>query len=39
MNFGRTYVNITLRPEDDTDSAELGELDYQFALEINGFFD
>jgi len=39
MNFGRTYVNITLRPEDDGDSAELGELDYQFALEINGFFD
>ena len=35
ISFGRTYVNITLRPEDDGE-AQLNEADYQFAAEIDG---
>ena len=36
ISFGRTYVNITLRPEDDDGEAQLNEADYQFAAEIDG---
>ena len=36
ISFGRTYVNITLRPEDDDEGVELNEADYQFAAEIDG---
>ena len=35
ISFGKTYVNITIRPEDEADSAELTEKDYQFAGEID----
>ncbi len=36
ISFGRTYVNITLRPEVDDEAVELTESDYQFAAEIDG---
>ncbi len=38
ISFGRTYVNITLRPEDDSDSGQLGEADFQFTKQIDGLF-
>ena len=36
ISFGRTYVNITLRPEQDGDSAALSAADRRFADEIDG---
>ncbi len=36
ISFGRTYVNITLRPERDGDSAALSAADRRFADEIDG---
>ena len=38
ISFGRTYVNITLRPESEDDGAKLIESDYQFATQIDGIF-
>ena len=34
-SFGRTYVNITLRPDDDGPDAQLREADRAFAAEID----
>jgi len=34
ISFGRTYVNITLRP--DADDAPISEADRSFAAEIDG---
>ena len=34
ISFGRTYVNITIRPEGD--NAELNDADRAFAKEIDG---
>lgn len=34
ISFGRTYVNITLRP--DSDDAPISEADRSFAAEIDG---
>ncbi len=34
ISFGKTYVNITIRPENSDDLGELSEDDYQFATEI-----
>jgi len=39
ISFGQKYVNITLRPENDDEGAELSEADRQFALEIDGLLD
>ncbi len=39
ISFGKTYVNITLRPKNDCDEAELTDKDYNFASEINGLLD
>ena len=36
ISFGRTYVNITLRPEQDGEAAVLSEADRRFAGEIDG---
>ncbi len=36
ISFGKTYVNITLRP--DNDKTPLSEDDFKFAEEIDGFF-
>ncbi len=38
ISFGRTYVNITLRPEQDGDAAALSAADRRFADEIDGLF-
>ena len=35
ISFGRTYVNITLRPDDDGPEAQLSEADRAFAAEID----
>ena len=39
ISFGKTYVNITLRPDSEADEAELTDKDYKFASEIDGLFD
>ena len=39
ISFGRTYVNITLRPEVDDETSRITEADYQFAAEIDGLLD
>ena len=35
ISFGSTYVNITIRPEDDGAEAQLSEADRSFAAEID----
>ncbi len=35
ISFGKTYVNITLRPENEDDQAQLSEEDHSFATQIN----
>ena len=39
ISFGRTYVNITLRPEDDAEDTQLSEADHTFASEIDALLD
>ncbi|WP_320676503.1 4a-hydroxytetrahydrobiopterin dehydratase [Prochlorococcus sp. MIT 1300] len=39
ISFGKTYVNITLRPENEVEDAQLKEADRQFAAEIDGLLD
>ena len=36
ISFGRTYVNITLRPESDDADDQLSKADHQFASDIDG---
>ncbi len=36
ISFGKTYVNITLRPESDEEGTPLSDSDYKFASEIDG---
>lgn len=38
ISFGRTYVNITLRPEPEGDDSQLSDDDRSFALEIDALF-
>ena len=38
ISFGKTYVNITLRPDSDDIGAELVDSDYQFADQIDALF-
>ena len=35
ISFGRTYVNITIRPDDDAPDASLSEADRALATEID----
>ena len=35
ISFGKTYVNITLRPESEDDDAALTDADRSFAAEID----
>ena len=35
ISFGRTYVNITIRPEDDAPDASLTEADRALSAEID----
>ncbi len=37
ISFGKTYVNITIRPE--SEDADLSAADHLFAKEIDGFLD
>lgn len=39
ISFGKTYVNITLRPEVEVPDAELTENDYRFAAEIDSILE
>ena len=39
ISFGRTYVNITLRPESEDKGAQMTDIEYKFASEIDGLFD
>ena len=38
ISFGKTYVNITVRPESEDSLAELGLVDDEFAREIDLLF-
>ncbi len=38
ISFGRTYVNITLRPESEGDGSQLSVDDRCFASEIDALF-
>ncbi len=39
ISFGKTYVNITVRPINDDESTKLTDDDYRFASEIEGLID
>ena len=39
ISFGKTYVNITLRPGSDLEVVKLGEEDYSFAREIDKLYE
>ncbi len=39
ISFGKTYVNITLRPESEEKDAEITSIEYDFAAEIDGLLD
>ena len=40
ISFGKTYVNITLRPEDaEGDQSELSDSDLEFASQIDDLLD
>ena len=36
ISFGRTYVNITIRPESEGQDAEITDVENKFASEIDG---
>ncbi|QNI74063.1 4a-hydroxytetrahydrobiopterin dehydratase [Synechococcus sp. NOUM97013] len=38
ISFGRTYVNITIRPDEDAPDASLSEADRALAAEIDALF-
>ena len=35
ISFGKTYVNLTLRPESDEQNAHITDIDKEFADQIN----
>ena len=39
ISFGRTYVNITLRPVSDDQDAQLTDAEHNFASEIDEILD
>ena len=39
ISFGKTYVNLTLRPDSEESEAKPTQLDKQFALEIDLLID
>ena len=39
ISFGKTYVNITLRPDEDAEDASLSDSDHAFAAAIDGLID
>ncbi len=36
ISFGKTYVNLTLRPEEE--EAQISEVDHDFAKQIDGLY-
>ncbi len=38
ISFGKTYVNITLRPDSQKEDAQLTDIENKFADEIDGLF-
>ena len=36
ISFGRTYVNITIRPENETNDAQITDYEQNFASDIDG---
>ncbi len=39
ISFGKTYVNITLRPDSDEEGAQISEADHDFAKRIDRLSD
>ena len=39
ISFGKTYVNITLRPQNDDEKTQLTDADHRFASEIDNLAD
>lgn len=39
ISFGRTYVNLTVRPESDDEGALIGPDEHAFATQIDGLLD
>jgi len=39
ISFGKTYVNITLRPESEEKDAQITDLENKFATRIDGLLD
>jgi len=39
ISFGKTYVNIALRPDEDSEDAILTDSDHAFAAAIDGLID
>ena len=39
ISFGKTYVNITLRPDEDAEEVILTDTDHAFAAAIDGLVD
>ena len=39
ISFGKTYVNITLRPESEEEDAQVTDVENKFANEIDGLVD
>ena len=35
ISFGKTYVNITIRPSENNEKEEISQVDHDFALEID----
>ena len=38
ISFGKTYANITLRPESEEENSQLTDKDHNFALQIDSLF-
>ncbi len=36
ISFGRTYVNLTIRPEGEANDSQITDVEKNFASEING---
>ena len=36
ISFGRTYVNLTIRPEDEANDSQITDVEKNFASEIDG---
>ncbi len=39
ISFGKTYVNITIRPESDNKDAQMTDIEHKFASQIDELLD